>query len=230
MESNDQRLIDYQENLELRVKETVAEVEHLDKEMIHTQEEIIYTMGAIGESRSSETGKHVQRVAEYSYILAKLHGLSEEEAMVLKMASPMHDIGKVGIPDAILQKPARLTEDEFATMKTHARLGYEMLKHSKRDILKAAAIVAHEHHERWDGTGYPNGIKGKNIHIFGRITALADVFDALASDRCYKEAWNISKVYEYIIEKKGSQFDPELVSLFMDNLEHFIVIKDNYKD
>jgi len=120
----------------------------------------------------------VKRVAEYSYLLAKLFGLDEEDAQILKTASPMHDIGKVGIPDAILKKPAKLDKEEWEIMKTHALLGYDLLKHSKRPIIKAASIVAKEHHEKFDGTGYPDGLKGEEIHIYGRITALADVFDA----------------------------------------------------
>ncbi|MEC7987201.1 MAG: HD domain-containing phosphohydrolase, partial [Myxococcota bacterium] len=145
----------------------------LAKEIEETQREVVFTMGAIGETRSKETGNHVKRVAEYSRLLALLYGLDEPQAELLKQASPMHDIGKVGIPDRILNKPGRLNAEEWAIMKTHARLGYDMLNHSNRPILKAAAIVAHEHHEKWSGAGYPRGLKGEEIHIFGRITAVA---------------------------------------------------------
>jgi response regulator RpfG family c-di-GMP phosphodiesterase len=187
-------------------------------------------MGAIGESRSKETGNHVKRVAEYSKLFALYYGLSKEEAELLKQASPMHDIGKVAIPDAILNKPGRFDENEREIMNTHAMLGYEMLKHSKRPILKAAAIVAKEHHEKWDGTGYPNGIKGENIHIYGRITALADVFDALGSDRVYKKAWDDERIFSLFKEERGKHFDPKLVDIFFENLDEFKKIREKLKD
>jgi len=138
---------------------------------------------AICESRSKETNKHIKRVAEYSYILAKYYGLPEKECQILKQASPMHDIGKIGIPDEILQKPGKLEENEYAIMKTHVNLGYEIFKGSNKEILKIASIVAHEHHEKWDGTGYPQGLKAKEINIYGRITAIADVFDSLTQKK-----------------------------------------------
>ena len=170
-------------------------LKELNKEIEDTQKEIIFTMGAVGESRSKETGNHVKRVAEYSKILALEYGMSEHDAEMLKQASPMHDIGKIAIPDSILNKPGKLTSEEFETMKEHAHLGYEMLKVSHRHLLKIASIVAYEHHEKWDGTGYPRGIEGENIHIYGRITALADVFDALGSTRVYKPAWDDEKIF-----------------------------------
>ena len=155
----------------------------LTQEIEDTQREVVFTMGAVGASRSKETGNHVRRVAEYSKILALAYGLSEQEAELLKQASPMHDIGKVAIPDSVLNKPGRFNVQERKIMDTHAELGYGMIKNSERPLLKAAAIVAHEHHEKWDGSGYPNKTHGEQIHIYGRITALADVYDALGSDR-----------------------------------------------
>ena len=139
-------------------------------------------------------------------------------------------LSKVGIPDAILNAPRRLTEEEFEVMKTHAQLGYEMLKHSSKPILKAAAIVAREHHEKWDGSGYPRRLKGEDIHIYGRITAVADVFDALGSERIYKKAWEIEKIIAFFKEQSGKHFDPKLATLFLDNLEIFTAIRDKYKD
>ncbi len=201
-----------------------------DKEIEATQKEIIFTMGAIGETRSKETGNHVKRVAEYSKLLATLYGMNEDEVELLKMASPMHDIGKVGIPDNILNKPAKFDKEEWEIMKTHSALGYEMLKHSKRPILKAAAIVANEHHEKYDGSGYPNGTSGEDIHIYGRITAIADVFDALGSNRCYKKAWELERILELFKEQRAKHFDPKLVDLFLDNLDKFLEIRDNYVD
>src|SRR5690606_8958325 len=182
------------------------------------QKEILFVMGEIGESRSKETGNHVKRVAEYSYILAKGAGMSEEEAEVLKMASPMHDIGKVAIPDAVLKKPGQLTDEEYRIMQSHTVIGYNLLKNSKRRILKAAAIVAHEHHEKWDGTGYPRGLAGEDIHIYGRITAVADVFDALASDRVYKKAWDLERIIDLFRRERGRHFDPRLVDVFLEHL------------
>ncbi|MDH5464487.1 MAG: HD domain-containing protein, partial [Thiovulaceae bacterium] len=185
----------------------------LTKDIVDTQKEVIFTMGTIGESRSLETGNHVKRVAEYSFILAKSYGLDDVQCNMLKLVSPMHDIGKVAIPDAILLKPGRLNEEEFEEMKKHAVLGFEMLNHSKRELLNLAAITAHEHHEKWDGTGYPRGIKEKEIHIFGRITALADVFDALGSKRIYKKAWEDQEIFDYLKANKAIAFEPELVDL-----------------
>lgn len=200
------------------------------EEIMETQRDVVYTMGAIGETRSKETGNHVKRVAEYSKILALHYGLDEKEAELLKMASPMHDIGKVGIPDDILNKPGKLTDNEWNIMKTHSLLGYEMLKNSKREILQAAAIVAHTHHEQWDGGGYPKGLKGEEIHIYGRITAIADVFDALGSDRCYKKAWEDEKIFELIRNGRQKHFDPKLVDIFFENLDTFLEIRSKLKD
>lgn len=213
-----------------RVKTHVENKRLKDKEIEATQKEIIFTMGAIGETRSKETGNHVRRVAEYSKLLALLHGLDEDEAELIKMASPMHDIGKVGIPDSILNKPGSFEADEWEIMKTHAHLGYEMLKYSERPILKAAAIVAREHHEKIDGTGYPRGLKGDEIHIYGRITAVADVFDALGSDRVYKKAWELDKILELLRENRGTHFDETLIDLFLENLDQFLEIRDQFKD
>ena len=208
----------------------ITEIENLYDELEETQREIIYKLGEIGESRSSETGYHVKRVAEYSKLFAEKIDLDKNEIKRLFMASPMHDIGKVGIPDSILNKPAKLTSQEWEIMKTHSQIGYEILKNSKRDILKAAAIVSYSHHEKWDGSGYPQGLKGEEIHIFGRITAIADVFDALGSDRCYKKAWSLDKIIELFNEEKGKHFDPNLIDIFMENLDDFLTIRDRYKD
>ncbi len=182
----------------ISISDGINKIEMLSDEIINTQKEVIYAMGTIAESRSKETGQHVIRVAEYSKLFALKLGLSNEEAQMLKLASPMHDIGKVGIKDSILNKPGKLTKDEFETMKTHALLGYDMLKHSNKEILKIASIVAKEHHEKYDGSGYPYGLKAEDIHIYGRITAVADVFDALGSDRIYKKAWEDEKIFDFL--------------------------------
>jgi PAS domain S-box-containing protein len=214
----------------LAIRHNLTELFDLSAEIELTQREIIYKMGEIGESRSKETGNHVKRVAEYSKLLATLYGLDENEAEILFTASPMHDIGKVGIPDSILKKPGKLDNEEFDIMKTHTDIGYEILKGSSREVVKAAAIVSKEHHEKWDGTGYPRGLQGNKIHIYGRITAIADVFDALGSDRCYKKAWELEKILALLREESGKHFDPDLIDLFLENLNKFLVIRDTFKD
>lgn len=200
------------------------------EEIEATQREVVHIMGVTGESRSKETGNHVKRVAEYSYLLARAYGLEDEEAEVLRAASPMHDIGKVAIPDAVLNKPGRFNEVERKVMDTHAELGYNILRGSDRTLLKAAAIVAHQHHEKWDGTGYPQRLEGEEIHIYGRITALADVFDALGSDRVYKKAWDDEKIFALFKEERGRHFDPKLIDLFFEHLDRFLGIREAFKD
>ena len=214
----------------MAIRHDLTELFDLHKEIEDTQAEVIYKMGEIGETRSKETGNHVKRVAEYSRLLALLYGLSKESANKLFTASPMHDIGKVGIADAILKKPGKLTDEEFEIMKTHTEIGYSILKGSKREVLKAAAVVAHEHHEKWDGSGYPRGLKGDEIHIYARITSLADVFDALGSERCYKKSWDDERIFALLKEESGKYFDPKLVELFFDNFLEFDDIRTKYKD
>jgi len=202
----------------------------LNAEIISTQHEVVLTLGEVVESRSKETAQHVQRVAEYSYFLALKCGLSEERAKLLRMASPMHDVGKIGISDAILFKTGKLTPEEFTIIKTHTIIGHGILKNSKRQILRTAATIALQHHERWDGNGYPHGLAKDETHIHGRITALADVFDALSCDRVYKKAWPMEQVVAYIQEQRGKQFDPDLVDIFMDNLDEILAIRQRYPD
>ncbi len=208
----------------------ISAVINLQTEIEETQIEIVDLMGMIGETRSKETGNHVKRVAEYSKLLALKLGLSEREAEMIRVASPMHDIGKVGIPDAILNKPGKLTYEEFEIMKMHSELGYDLLKSSKREILKIAAIVAHEHHEKYNGKGYPQGLSAEEIHIYGRITSVADVFDALGSERVYKKAWDLDCILKLLKEERGVSFDPQIIDLFLENLEEFLVIRDRYQD
>lgn len=217
------KLKDYENNLENKVQLLTEEIEA-------TQREVVFTMGAIGETRSRETGNHVKRVAKYCYLFATKYGLSQAEATLLEEASPMHDIGKVGIPDSILKKPGKLDKDEWEIMKTHAELGYDMLKFSERPILKTAASVALSHHEKFDGSGYPKGLKGEDIPIYGRILAICDVFDALGSERCYKKAWPDENIWELLREESGKHFDPALVQIFFENQDAFVLIRDQLKD
>lgn len=216
--------------LEKQVEERIVEVISLNKDIKETQKEIIFTMGAIGEGRCKETGNHVSRVAEYSRILAEYFGMDKFNAEMLKEASPMHDIGKIGIADSILNKPGRLTDEEREIMNTHVTLGYEMLRHTDKKLLKIAATIAHEHHEKWDGSGYPTGLKGEDISIYGRVTAIADVFDALGSNRSYKKAWKDEDIFEMFKKEKGKHFDPTLVDIFLENIDDFLEVRDKFYD
>lgn len=195
-----------------------------------TQRDMVYMLGEAIETRSKETGNHVRRVAEYSYVIAKGLGLSDRESEILRIAAPLHDFGKIGIPDAILHKPGRLETDEFETMKTHAQVGEELLGRSDREILKAAAILAGDHHEKWDGSGYPKGKKGEEIHLYGRIVAVADVFDALGSKRAYKEAWPVENITEFLNDNKGTHFDPTIVDWVLINLTQMVAIRSEFPD
>lgn len=202
----------------------------LNELLADNQREIIYRIGEIVETRSKESGLHVKRVALYCEQFARLLGLPEEKTELLKRASPLHDIGKIGIPDAVLHKPGKLDADEWAIMKTHSQIGYDMLCGSDIELFQVAAQIALNHHEKWDGSGYPQGLSGTAIPLEGRITALVDVFDALGSDRCYKRAWPLDKILALIQEEKGRHFDPELVELMLANLDGFLAIRDTYRD
>ncbi len=191
----------------------------LNREIIETQEELIYRLGDAVESRSKEAGNHIKRMSEVSYILALDIGLPIDQAELLKQAAPMHDIGKIATPDAVLLKPGRLDDDEMTIMKEHPNIGYSILAGSNRPILKSAAIISQQHHEKYNGTGYPNGLKGDKIHIFARIVAVADVFDALTHKRCYKEAWPIEDVVELLKNESGEHLDPIVVDSMLKNLD-----------
>ncbi|WP_297440728.1 HD domain-containing phosphohydrolase [Sulfurimonas sp.] len=214
----------------IAIRNDITEIVKLSQEIEETQQDIILKMGEIGETRSQETGFHVKRVALYSQILAKHYGLAEKEIQYLTIASPMHDIGKVAIPDSILNKNGKLTQDEWSVMKTHAEIGYELFRNSERALLKTAAIIAYEHHEKYDGSGYPRNLNGEDIHIYGRITALADVFDALGSERCYKKAWEDKEIFTLIEDEKGKHFDPKLVDIFFEHLDEFLAVRDKYTE
>jgi PAS domain S-box-containing protein len=208
----------------------VTELHALSDEILSTQHEILGLLGEVGETRSNETGNHVRRVAKYSKLLAELYGLDNAQSDLLYRASPMHDIGKIGIPDSILLKPGKLSHEEFDIMKTHSEIGYQIFKQSERPLMQAASVIAHEHHEKWNGTGYPRGLAGENIHIYGRITAIVDVFDALSCDRVYKKAWPMEQIINLIIEERGKHFDPVLVDLFMKHHDQFIDISTQLTD
>lgn len=217
-------IIAHQDMLKQKNEELIA----LNDEIESTLRETVYTMGVIEEKRSKETANHTRRVALYCQLLAQKLGLSPSQVDLVTAASPLHDIGKLGIPDEVLLKPDRLTEAERKIMMNHPAIGYAMLKHSQRDILVAAGVIAHQHHEKWDGSGYPQGLAGENIHIFARISALADVFDALFSPRVYKEKWPIEEVKSWISGQTGKHFDPQLAAIFLDNVDEFVAIYDRY--
>jgi response regulator RpfG family c-di-GMP phosphodiesterase len=202
----------------------------LAQEVEETQRSIIYQLSEVIESRSKDTGNHIRRMAEYCWILAREMGLPEDEAEIIRQASPLHDIGKVGIPDQVLHKPGRLDEAERAIINTHARLGYEMLKSSNLRILATGATIAHEHHEKWDGTGYPQGLRGEAISLPARIAALADVYDALSHARCYKKAWPGDEVLAEIRAGSGGHFDPHVVEAFLRALPRIEDVRNLYHD
>jgi putative two-component system response regulator len=212
-------LRDYEKNLEQNVNEKT-------KEISDTQIQLMYTLGGIAEGHSKETQLHVKRVSEFAYLLAILYGMDSKEALLLKNAASLHDIGKLGVTDNILHKKSRLSAREFKEMKKHTVLGAEMLSYSNLPLFKAASIVCLEHHEKFDGTGYPKKLKGEEIHIYGRIVAIADIFDALSFKRAYKEAWSQEEVLAYIKDMKGKGFDPVLVDIFFEHIEKFLKIYD----
>ena len=214
----------------ISIRTDISKEVQLREEIISSQKEILHTLGELGEWRSKETGEHVNRVSLISELLAEAYGCTQEEISLLKMASPMHDIGKVVIPDNILLKPGKLTEEEFFIMKNHTIYGWEIFHKSQHILLQTAALISHEHHEKWDGSGYPRGLKGEDIHIFGRITAVADVFDALSHDRIYKKAWSLEDTLEYIKKESAKAFDPKIVDLLLQNIDQIIEIKKRYAD
>lgn len=223
--NNDNNLVEY-----IAIRHDITEIIELNKEIKSTQYELIYRMGESVESRSKESGHHIQRVAHYSKLLAQYYGLSNQEADTIFIASTMHDMGKIAIPDSILLKKDRLNCEEWDIMKTHASIGYKILAGSNLPILKMAADIAYEHHEHYNGSGYPRGLKGDEISTYARIVAVADVFDALVSDRVYKKAWALDKVLELFEEEAGRQFDPKLVDIFLTHKDEFIKIKNEFED
>lgn len=205
----------------LALRQDITELIEMEKEIQETQKQLIVSLGSVIECKNGELYGHVERVSNYSYILAKSMGLSEKEANIIKMASPMHDAGKIGIPDELLNAPRRLNKNEFEVVKEHSNIGYNIFKDSNLTILKSAALIAHHHHEKWDGTGYPQGLKGTDISIEGRVTAVADVYDALSTERAYKEAWSVDKIDKYFKAESGKSFDPEVIECYFRNKQYF---------
>jgi len=212
------------ETLEEKVKKRTIELEN-------SRYEVIERLGQAAEFKDNETGNHVLRMSKYSRLLAKAKGLPEDTVDLIFLASPMHDIGKIGIPDKILLKPGKLDADEWTIMQTHVTLGAELLSGSDEiPLMKMAKNIALTHHEKWDGSGYPNGISGEDIPIEGRISAICDVFDALTSDRPYKKAWSVEKTMDLIREESGRHFDPGLVPLFESILDDVLRYRSQHMD
>jgi response regulator RpfG family c-di-GMP phosphodiesterase len=193
-------------------------------------EELVMRLSKAAEYRDPETGAHIERMARYSALIARRLGWPEDEVERLELAAPMHDVGKVGIPDMILLKPDRLTETEFTIMKQHAAFGWEILKDSSSQLVRLAAEIARAHHEKFDGSGYPQGLAGQDIPLEGRIVAVADVFDALTSTRPYKAPWPVDKAVAFLTEQRNRHFDPACVDAFLSDLTEVLRIKAEFKD
>ncbi len=203
----------------LRSYNDITTIGNLVKEIDDMQKELIYSLGEIAESRSIDNGKHVKRVGYISALLCEKLGYSQKEIEMIQLSASMHDIGKLAVDDKILNKPCKLTSTEFEEVKKHTIYGYEILKKSEREILKQAALISYEHHENFDGSGYPRGLKGKEINIYGRIVAIVDVFDALATKRAYKEVWAQKDIIDFLKKQRGIKFDPEILDIFFENIE-----------
>jgi len=209
--------------LNLFIQKLLLNIENnkLQRELLDAHQTALSKLCEAVEMRSKETGQHIYRMAKYSKLLAELCGLHAREANLIEASAPLHDIGKIAIPDAILNKPGKLQDDEMAQMRKHAQYGYDMLADSNSEMLKLGALVALTHHEKWDGSGYPHGLAGEKIPLAGRIVSLADVFDALMSRRSYKEPFPFEKTLAIILEGAGKHFDPKLVELFVQHGEKF---------
>ena len=224
---------DLQTEVDARVRqleESSARLERLQSELDIARNETINRLAKAAEFRDDETAAHLQRMSRYCYLLGERSGLDAYQCEMLQVASPMHDVGKIGIPDHILLKPGRLTPDEYQIMKQHAEIGFRILSGSDSPLVKLAATIAHTHHEKWDGSGYPNGLTGESIPIEGRIAAVADVFDALTSERPYKKAWRIEDAVSLLEEGRGAHFDPKLVDLFIDSMPAVLDIREQFQD
>lgn len=216
--------------LENRASWLASEVSQATAELRAREQETILLLCRASEYRDPETGEHILRMAHYSCLIAAELGLSAAEQEHILNAAPMHDIGKVGTPDHILLKPGRLDPQEMAVMREHAVIGYQILKASEARMLQLAAVIAHTHHERYDGTGYPNGLRGEDIPLVGRIVAVADVFDALTSARPYKKAWTIEDARRYLEDNSGSHFDPQCVAALLRRWDAVLEIRARFKD
>ncbi len=200
------------------------------QELEASRKEIIACLGKAAEYKDNDTGMHVKRMSLYAKVIGLATGMSEEEANALQETAPMHDIGKIGLPDRILKKPAKLNPEEIEHMRQHPQIGVDILGGQTCPLLNMARSIAISHHEKWDGSGYPNGLKGEEIPLHGRIAAIADVFDALTTQRPYKEAWPVEKALNLLNEESGKHFDPKLIELFMASLPEILEIKQSFQE
>lgn len=200
------------------------------QEVERTQKELLYIVGEAIEARSENQGAHVRRVALICELLAKKLDLKKDFIEAIRLAAPLHDIGKLGIPEKILKKRDKLNDEEWMIMKTHTQIGAALLKKSSVNVSKLASKLALYHHENWDGTGYPEGLSGDDIPLEARIMAVADVFDSLGSERCYKSAWSLEEIKAYLFEQKGIKFQPDLIDLFLTNFDEFVLIREQHPD
>lgn len=219
-----------QKQLADRAAWLAEEVAKATNEVLVRERETIIRLSKAAEYRDPETGAHILRMANYSQIIARNLGHSEADQTLLLDAAPMHDIGKVGTPDHILLKPGRLDPEEMDIMRQHAGIGYDILKGSPSPLLQKAAVIALTHHEKFDGSGYPNNLKGQDIPIDGRIVAVADVFDALTSERPYKKAWSVDEAVKFMHDNSGSHFDPDCIEAFFRNWDEIMAIKSRFTD
>ncbi|MEN4045682.1 HD domain-containing phosphohydrolase [Sulfurimonas sp. NWX367] len=207
-----------------------TKVEKATAALQKSEYEALEVLSKAAEYKDPETASHISRVSHYSKLLAKAAGLSEEEQKIIYYAAPLHDIGKIGINDAILLKPEKLTKDEFEKMKEHSIIGAKILQGKENIFLKAGAVIAQSHHEKYNGKGYPKGLSGKEIPLYARIVAVADVFDALTSNRPYKKAWDFDKALQLLITEKGEHFDPQIVEYFIQNIDEIKTIYAKFQD
>lgn len=222
--------ISYQQQLELLVKERTQKLAQAEKELLESQADTIHRLARATEFRDNETAEHNIRMGHYCYVLAKNLKLPASFCEKIKLASPLHDVGKIGISDTILLKPGYLTDKEFEIIQMHPEIGYRILNGSKSKLLIMAATIALTHHEKFDGTGYPYGLKGEWIPVEGRIAAICDVFDALTSDRIYKKAAPVDRAIEIMKQGSGNQFDPVFLERFFDSIDQILVMKEKFAD
>ena len=213
-----------------KLQRLIAALVKKNNELYEEQQVMVGSLSELVESQSHETGQHVKRVAAYTEILCRAMGLSEEETWKISVASMMHDVGKICVPREILHKPGKLTEDEFSEIKKHVDYGYKLLENSPGEIMQLAAGIAWQHHERFDGKGYQNNLEGEHINLYARCVAVADVFDALVSKRCYKKSWTPKQAREEILSQAGRQFDPKITKLFDEHFDEFLKVMENYPD
>lgn len=225
----------HRENLEdivrtrsMALQQALEWLERSEKELRLSREETIQRLAIAAEYRDSATAQHIQRMSHYCELLARKYGLSSERCELIRTASPMHDIGKIGTPDHVLHKPGKFTQEEFDVISQHAEIGYRILGGSDSELLKVAASIAWTHHERWNGSGYPRKLKGEAIPLEGRIAAIADAFDALTTQRIYKPAFTLEHAVDLMRKHRGEHFDPELLDIFLSSLNDIKRIHDQF--